>query len=194
MKILSLNVQGLGHKTKKEWIKELNFKHRINFLAIQETKLECISDMDVKFMWGNSNFQYVTSDSLGNSGGILCVWEQSVFQKTGASVSDNFIAVYGTWLATSTKILIIVIYAPQSYTLKRTLWEYISSLINRWDGETIVMGDFNAVRTEDERFGSVFNVLYARNFNQFISSSGLIDVKMEGVFVYLVSSVSLENE
>ncbi|GJU86013.1 RNA-directed DNA polymerase, eukaryota, partial [Tanacetum coccineum] len=184
-------MEGLGHKTKKEWIKELNFKHRINFLAIQETKLECISDMDVKFMWGNSNFQYVTSDSLGNSGGILCVWEQSVFQKIGASVSDNFIAVYGTWLPTSTKILIIVIYAPQSYTLKRTLWEYISSLINRWDGETIVMGDFNAVRTEDERFGSVFNVLCARNFNQFISSSGLIDVKMEGYsFTWSLPSAS----
>ncbi|GJT92558.1 RNA-directed DNA polymerase, eukaryota [Tanacetum coccineum] len=41
-------MEGLGHKTKKEWIKELNFKHRINFLAIQETKLECISDMDFK--------------------------------------------------------------------------------------------------------------------------------------------------
>ncbi|PWA78289.1 RNA-directed DNA polymerase, eukaryota [Artemisia annua] len=191
IKILSLNVQGLGHKTKKEWIKELNFKHRINFLAIQETKLECISDMDVKFMWGNSNFQYVTSDSLGNSGGILCIWEQSVFQKIGASVSDNFIAVYGTWLPTSTKILIIVTYAPQSYTLKCTLWEYISSLINRWDGETIVMGDFNAVRTEDERFGSVFNVLCARNFNQFISSSGLIDVKMEGYsFTWSLPSAS----
>ena len=59
MKILSLNVQGLGHKTKKEWIKELNSKHKINFLALQETKMDCISNMDVKFMWGNSNFQFV---------------------------------------------------------------------------------------------------------------------------------------
>ncbi|GJY21566.1 RNA-directed DNA polymerase, eukaryota [Tanacetum coccineum] len=136
---------------KKEWIKELNFKHRSNFLAIQETKMDCISDMDVKFMWGNSNFQYITSDSVGNSGGLLCVWEQSIFKKSGASVSDNFIALYGTWLPTSTKILIIVIYAPQAYTCKRILWEYISSLINRWDGETIVLRDFNVVRTKDER-------------------------------------------
>ncbi|GJX88576.1 RNA-directed DNA polymerase, eukaryota [Tanacetum coccineum] len=190
-KSLGYVMEGLGHKTKKEWIKELNFKHRSNFLAIQETKMDCISDMDVKFMWGNSNFQYITSDSVGNSGGLLCVWEQSIFKKSGASVSDNFIALYGTWLPTSTKILIIVIYAPQAYTCKRILWEYISSLINRWDGETIVLGDFNAVRTKDERFGSVFNSTCARNFNQFISSSGLIDVKMDGYsFTWSLPSAS----
>ncbi|GJZ64241.1 RNA-directed DNA polymerase, eukaryota [Tanacetum coccineum] len=56
---------GLGHKTKKEWVKELNCKHRINFLALQETKMDCISHMDVKSLWGNSNFDFVASDSLG---------------------------------------------------------------------------------------------------------------------------------
>ncbi|GJZ05256.1 RNA-directed DNA polymerase, eukaryota [Tanacetum coccineum] len=136
--------------------------------------------MDIKFMWGNSNFQYASSDSIGNSGGILCVWEQSIFKKEGVTVSDNFIALYGTWIPTNTKILIVVVYAPQAPALKHMLWEYISTLINRWGGETIVLGDFNAVRSEEERFGSVFNKFCARSFNQFITSSGLVDVKMEG--------------
>ncbi|GJV42591.1 RNA-directed DNA polymerase, eukaryota [Tanacetum coccineum] len=180
MKILSLNVQGLGHKTKKEWVKELNNKHGVNFLALQETKMDSISHMDVKFIWGNSNYQFVASDSVGNSGGILCVWEESIFKKDDVTVSDNFIALYGTWLPTNSKVLIVVIYAPQSKVLKRTLWEYISGLINQWKGETIVLGDFNEVRFEEERFGSIFNQSCARAFNHFISSSGLLEVKMEG--------------
>nr|GEX48982.1 RNA-directed DNA polymerase, eukaryota [Tanacetum cinerariifolium] len=167
-------------KIKKEWVKELNIKHRVNFLALHETKMDCISYMDVKFIWGNSNFQVVTSDSVGNSRGILCVWEQSIFKKDGVSVSDNFIALYGTWLPNNTKILIVVIYAPQSIALRRTLWEYISVLINRWNGETLVLGDFNEVRSEEERFGSIFNQSSARAFNQFIASSGLLEVKMKG--------------
>nr|GFA95525.1 RNA-directed DNA polymerase, eukaryota [Tanacetum cinerariifolium] len=89
-------------------------------------------------------------------------------------------ALYGTWLPTNSKILIVVIYAPQCFTLKRHLWEYISGLINRWKGETIVLGDFNEVRCEEERFGSIFHQSYAREFNQFISSSGLMEVKIEG--------------
>ncbi|GKA12844.1 RNA-directed DNA polymerase, eukaryota [Tanacetum coccineum] len=77
-------------------------------------------------------------------------------------------------------VLIVLIYAPQSIGLKRVLWEYITLLISRWDGETIVMGDFNEVRSIDERFGSIFNGSSARHFNRFIETSGLTDVNLEG--------------
>ncbi|GJY21359.1 RNA-directed DNA polymerase, eukaryota [Tanacetum coccineum] len=40
------------------------------------------------------------------------------------------------------------------------------------------MGDFNEVRTNDERRGSWFNSYNASLFDQFISSSGLVDVKI----------------
>nr|GEV88236.1 RNA-directed DNA polymerase, eukaryota [Tanacetum cinerariifolium] len=39
----------------------------------------------------------------------------------------------------------------KSFGLKRILWDYISGLITRWNGETIVLDDFNEVRSEDER-------------------------------------------
>ncbi|GJY95244.1 RNA-directed DNA polymerase, eukaryota [Tanacetum coccineum] len=44
----------------------------------------------------------------------------------------------------------------------------------------IIMGDFNDVRTMDERLGSSFNASSARCFDRFIVSSGLVDVKLEG--------------
>nr|GEW41474.1 RNA-directed DNA polymerase, eukaryota [Tanacetum cinerariifolium] len=177
---MGYDMDGLGHKTKKEWVRELNLQHKVNFLALQETKMDRITHMDVKFIWGNSNYQFVSSDSVGNSGGILCIWEATVFKKAYVTVSDNFIAIYGTWISNSSKVLIVVVYAPQSLALKRALWEYISSLISRWDGESIVMGDFNDVRSIEERLGSVFNHSSARTFNRFIEASGLADVKLEG--------------
>ncbi|GJY50398.1 RNA-directed DNA polymerase, eukaryota [Tanacetum coccineum] len=136
--------------------------------------------MDVKYIWGNSNYQFVSSDSIGNSGGILCIWEASVFKKEFVTISDNFVAIYGSWCSNNSKLLIVVVYAPQSSACKRLLWEYISSLITRWNGETIVMGDFNVVRSTDERLGSRFNQSSAKVFNQFIESSGLVDIKLEG--------------
>nr|GEV22419.1 RNA-directed DNA polymerase, eukaryota [Tanacetum cinerariifolium] len=90
------------------------------------------------------------SEAVGNSGGILCVWEENVFKKDYATISDNFVAIYGTWLP------------------------------SRWNGETIILGDFNEVRSIDERRGSCFNPSVARVFDHFISSSGLVDVKLEG--------------
>nr|GEZ65843.1 RNA-directed DNA polymerase, eukaryota [Tanacetum cinerariifolium] len=119
-------------------------------------------------------------EAVGNSGGILCVWEANVFKKDYATISDNFVAIYGTWLPINSKILFMVIYAPHQACCKRALWEYVSNLIGRWNGETIILGDFNEVRSIDERRGSCFNPSSARVFDHFISSSGFVDVKLEG--------------
>nr|GFA60852.1 RNA-directed DNA polymerase, eukaryota [Tanacetum cinerariifolium] len=156
-------------KAKKEWIKEINIKHKLNFLTLQETKIDNISAMDVKLLWGNYNFDHVFSEAVGNLGGILCTWDSNVF-----------VALYGTWNPNKAKLLMISIYAPQSATGKRSLWSYITSLITRWNGDCMVMGDFKEVRCMENRMGSVFNVQGANEFNNFISNSGLVEVQLEG--------------
>nr|GEZ47265.1 RNA-directed DNA polymerase, eukaryota [Tanacetum cinerariifolium] len=134
MNCLSLNIQGLGSKAKKEWIRELNIKHK----------------------------------------------DSNVFHKEQHIISDNFVALYGTWNPNKAKLLMISIYAPQSATGKRSLWSYITSLITRWNGDCMVMGDFKEVRCMEDRMGSVFNVQGANEFNNFISNSRLVEIQLEG--------------
>nr|GEZ69387.1 RNA-directed DNA polymerase, eukaryota [Tanacetum cinerariifolium] len=93
---------GLSHKTKKGWIKELCMKNRVNFVSLQETKIEHIELVTINKLWGNSSYDYAFSSSL-------------------------------------------------ELTEKRTLWDYLLRLINRWDGKCVIMGDFNEVRSEYER-------------------------------------------
>nr|GEZ31425.1 RNA-directed DNA polymerase, eukaryota [Tanacetum cinerariifolium] len=169
-----------GSKAKMDWIKELNNKHKVDFLSIQETKSDHISDMDIKLLWGNYKFDYIISESVGNSGGILCVWDPSVFCKEHHIISDNFIALYGSWVSNKAKLLMISIYAPQSISSKRMLWNFISTLVSRWDSHYMVMGDFNEVRSVEDRFGSEFNAQSANEFNSFISNSGLAEIQLEG--------------
>ncbi|GKC39288.1 RNA-directed DNA polymerase, eukaryota, partial [Tanacetum coccineum] len=163
---------GLGSKAKKEWIRELNIKYKITFLSLQETKIDNILAMDVKFLWGNSHFEHLFSEALGNSSGILCTWDPNVFHKKHHIISDNFVSLYGTWISNKVELLMISVYAPQSVANKRVLWTYLSSLIDRWKGESIVLGDFNEVRRMEERWGSSFDMYGARAFNNFISNSG----------------------
>nr|GEY98581.1 RNA-directed DNA polymerase, eukaryota [Tanacetum cinerariifolium] len=72
-------------------------------------------------IWVSLKQEVPCCEALGFSGGILCVWEASVFKKDYATISDNFVAIYRTWLP------------------------------SRWRGETVIMGDFNEVRSIDER-------------------------------------------
>nr|GEX12968.1 RNA-directed DNA polymerase, eukaryota [Tanacetum cinerariifolium] len=69
--------------------------------------------------------------AVGNSGGILCVWEATLFKKDYDTISDNFFAIYGTWLPSNSKVLFVAIYAPQQVSRKQLLWDYVSTLIDR---------------------------------------------------------------
>nr|GEW17340.1 copia protein [Tanacetum cinerariifolium] len=87
-----------------------------------ETKMEKVDLFNIKACWGNINFDYVVSSSVGNSGGILCVWDPNLFYKENFTVSDYFIAIMRNWLPNNKK----------------------------WNGEVLLMGDFNEVRLEEE--------------------------------------------
>nr|GEU52410.1 putative RNA-directed DNA polymerase, eukaryota, reverse transcriptase zinc-binding domain protein [Tanacetum cinerariifolium] len=178
---MGYNMEGcLGNLSKKRRIQELNTNNKINFVAIQETKLESIDLFSIKELWGNLSFKFSFSPSVGYSEGILYVWDPACFVKENATISDNFVAVRGTWVSSATKLMIVSIYAPQDLTEKRAFWDYISHIIDLWDGECISLGDFNKVRSEQKRFGSNFNISGANAFNHFISSTGLIDLSLEG--------------
>nr|GEW25036.1 RNA-directed DNA polymerase, eukaryota [Tanacetum cinerariifolium] len=46
-----------------------DIKKIIGSQGVHETKMDSISTMEVKFLWGNSNFEHLFNEVLGNSGG-----------------------------------------------------------------------------------------------------------------------------
>ncbi|GKD76253.1 hypothetical protein Tco_1334535, partial [Tanacetum coccineum] len=97
--------------------------------------MENIDLFSIKRCWGNLTFDYAYSASVGNSGGILCVWDPKSFSKLNATISDYFFMVRGDWIPNGTKLLIISIYAPQDLSEKKMLWDYLSHVIAQWAGE-----------------------------------------------------------
>nr|GEV98846.1 RNA-directed DNA polymerase, eukaryota [Tanacetum cinerariifolium] len=90
----------------------------------------CVKDLE----------QIIGTQGVGNSGAIFCVWEATVFKKDYATISENFVAIYGTWLPSNSKVLFVAIYAPQQVSKKRILWDYVSTLIDRQNGEISLEG------------------------------------------------------
>ncbi|GKB37953.1 RNA-directed DNA polymerase, eukaryota [Tanacetum coccineum] len=56
----------------------------------------------------------------------------------------------------------------------------MANIINQWNGEVVVMGDFNEVRDASERYGYVFHAANALEFNDFIRNSHLHDIPLGG--------------
>ncbi|GKA42447.1 hypothetical protein Tco_0735107 [Tanacetum coccineum] len=68
---------------------------KVNFVAIQETKLENINFFSIKALWGNFAYDFAVSPSMGYSGGLLCVWDPNMFSKESVTISDSFLAIRG---------------------------------------------------------------------------------------------------
>ncbi|GJV61055.1 RNA-directed DNA polymerase, eukaryota [Tanacetum coccineum] len=178
---MGFNMEGcLTQKAKKDWVKELCMYNKVNVLSLQETKMETIESISIKMCWGNFAFDFVYSASVGNSGGILCMWDPRCFHKSNATISDYFIMIRGVWVPNGKNLLIISVYAPQELSEKKMLWDYLTLVIANWKGGVVMMGDFNEVHKKEERFGSNFNVQRADAFNFFISNAGLEEVPSGG--------------
>nr|GEV79630.1 RNA-directed DNA polymerase, eukaryota, reverse transcriptase zinc-binding domain protein [Tanacetum cinerariifolium] len=86
----------------------------------------------------------------------------------------------GSWLCSGVNLLIISVYAPQEYAKKKMLCNYLVHVISKWDGEVIVMEDFNEVRFKNERFGMLFHAHGADAFNRFILQANLQEIPLGG--------------
>nr|GEY77103.1 RNA-directed DNA polymerase, eukaryota [Tanacetum cinerariifolium] len=139
-------------------------------------------------------FDHVVGSSVDCLGGILCMWNPNMFVKEQVSTCDYLVALMGTWAPTSSsKLLIISVYAPQELNERPDLWDYLRTFIDRWEGDTVIIGDFNEVCSEHERFGSTFNRQGAIAFHNFISSACSIDLPRRLCF-YIVSQVGFKDE
>ncbi|GJW13102.1 RNA-directed DNA polymerase, eukaryota [Tanacetum coccineum] len=109
--------------------------------------MDKMDEFCVKHCWGNLAFEYNHSEAIGFSGGILCVWDPNSFCKINSTLSDYFVINRGYWRLTGKKLMIVAVYAPQEGKEKQNLWDFLQSEIAKWNGDVIIMGDFNEIRS-----------------------------------------------
>ena len=97
MDTLSLNVRGIGEDYKTRWVKKLKTLHKINFLGLHETQLSDFTKVKVSDCWDSTDFDYDGVHSSGRSGGIISIWDKSIFQKTGVLKGRHYLIVIGDW-------------------------------------------------------------------------------------------------
>ena len=186
MNFLSLNIRGAGSSTKMEWVRRLKRTHKLQFLAFQETQFTDSSCIQVRNYWDSSTYESAAVDANGRSGGLLCIWNPVLFRRKCTIRSQFFLVIVGTLQGSSEDLIIANVYAPQGQSEKNMLWLNLLRLINTWNGTWILLGDFNDVRTPEERMNSAFCKVGAKKLNEFIAQAGLSEYSMGGrKFTYM---------
>ncbi|GKD54311.1 RNA-directed DNA polymerase, eukaryota, partial [Tanacetum coccineum] len=92
----------------------------------------------------------------------------------------NFLCITSLWVGMANKVGLLNVYAPQSSSLKEALWSSIESLVTSINDVWVIFGDFNVVRSRDERSGCKFDMSEANVFNDFISRLELFAFHLGG--------------
>ena len=164
-------------------MRRLVYEKKPLVLCIQETKMEFMNEQLVKTLWGDGVHNYSYQPSVGASGGLVTVWDVSRIDVTSSFSFSHVLVIKGKDLLTGEDFVIFNVYAPCNSEAKKILWENLLLHIqNNNDVCICVCGDFNFVRSVDERKGRAmaFRHTDAEVFNKFFHDSLLIDFPICG--------------
>ncbi|XP_071741021.1 uncharacterized protein [Rutidosis leptorrhynchoides] len=194
MKIISLNVRGLGklEKEKFNWIKKLIRFHNPDIFAIQESKRKSVTDFMIELLWGNKNFEYIFKPSVGLSGGSILIWNPTRFCVTGAVEREFFLGIRGRWVGKMADSIILNVYGPHNDQLKQKFWDSLDNIMQVDIDDWVFCGDFNEVRRRAERKNCEFIESRAKMFNDFIDKANLIEIPLGGMKFTRISDDGLK--
>ncbi|GJZ27673.1 cysteine-rich receptor-like protein kinase [Tanacetum coccineum] len=109
------------------------------------------------------------------------MWDSSIFARDEVLIGTHYVCVIGNCNGVTKKIAVINIYGPQESRQKEEIWLKLDSLMNSKEAIWILFGDFNVIRTCEERLGSNFVEREARSFNNSIVNKGLEDLAIGGL-------------
>ncbi|MCH82126.1 hypothetical protein A2U01_0002923, partial [Trifolium medium] len=154
MIVCSFNVRGLGSRVKMNKIRDLVREQNVDFLAIQETKMESINEGLCYSLWGGRDCGWVVLPSLGKSGGILSMWNKDKFAIIFSFTGEGFVGVCLNIVEEQRACFVVNVYAKCETQARRRLWENILMSKRGFGGDLwCVVGDFNAIRELNERRG-----------------------------------------
>jgi len=126
MIVSTFNVRGLGGRVKRNKICELVRQQNIDFLAIQETKLEMVTPSLCYSIWGSEDCEWVFRASEGSSGGILSIWRKSSANLLFSFQREGYVGVCLEWGVEKKKCIVINVYSKCDLPEKRRLWECLA--------------------------------------------------------------------
>ena len=147
---------------------------------MQETKCEFIDQRLLRKFSPKHFDNFAYSPSVGTSGGILVMWCSTVFNGRLIQITDFGIIIEFTSVHKGESFTLVSVYGP-FYGQKRD--DFVSWLYNlqipvmsNW----LLLGDFNFIRSEENRnkLGGDVNKMFL--FNDIIGHLGLVELPVKG--------------
>ncbi|MCH86865.1 cytochrome P450, partial [Trifolium medium] len=175
--------KGVGGLEKRKEVRKLVGEKNPFIVCLQETKMHSCDDFLVSSLWGSSPYDFSFRPSVGASGGLLTIWDSTEVEVWSSVSREHVLWSHGRLVKSGEEFYLANVYSPCDSGAKQVLWDSLTERIQALDGKRVcVCGDFNAVRSVEERRSSRIGPLPMDHipFNRFIVDNVLIDLPMSG--------------
>jgi len=90
MKILSLNIRGVGGAVKRNYVRDLISREQVDIVCLQETRCSDFSREKVCLLWGTNEVELVKNKAVNSAGGVITMWSNRAFQLFSFVNGRNF--------------------------------------------------------------------------------------------------------
>ncbi|EOY09255.1 Uncharacterized protein TCM_024668 [Theobroma cacao] len=149
-------------------------------------KCHIIIGLPTKKLWGRSDVNWLSAESVGNSEGLFFVWCTKYFSIKHPATNRRFILIMGKIQGLNGNYEIGNIYAPNDEGERSAFWEELLLALRAWDVTWCIEGDFNAIKCIEERTSCTSIDKSMPDFSNFIEESGLMDIPMIKGLLHLV--------
>ncbi|GAU32903.1 hypothetical protein TSUD_152630 [Trifolium subterraneum] len=181
-KVLAKGSRGLGAVEKRRELRRLVSDKKVDILCIQESKLEVVEDRLARSIWGSDDVEYSFKPSVGASGGIVTMWNPKVVDVWSTTCLSSCLIIQGKFYKDDLAFCLANVYAPCDARGRSLLWRELDvKLLQIPLSVWCVLGDFNAIRSRDERVSrGSSGVEDYMAFKNFIDRNALIDLPLGG--------------
>lgn len=97
-----------------------------DIVFVQETKLESLNRITAQRLWGGGNMEFMFSNSVGASGGLLIMWRKSFFTISNVIIQRYFIVLQGR--VGDFECSLVNVYAPNDEAQRRVMWGDLAAI------------------------------------------------------------------
>lgn len=177
----TLNVRGLRSLQKQAQLRRLLSRHRLDFVAVQETKIESDDETERALRPFLSEYNVCVSHALGLSAGCFLFLKKSLLCSAFSyHVDAEGRYIYCDFVLQGVPWRIVNLYAFNDAAKRILLFDTVSNLLD-CERCIVLMGDFNCVCDPSDRSG--INIQRDRSgevLSNVIENAGLIDIGASG--------------
>jgi exonuclease III len=178
--VLSWNVRGLNSEPRQRAVREKINSSQYAVVCLQETKCTECDRRLIRNICPRRFDEFIESPSRGASGGLLVVWRSDIFTNTLVEVKPFGIIINFTSVHNNDNWTLVNVYGPSQGQMRDEFFQWLYNLNIEPRSNWMLMGDFNFIKSLENRnlpSGDVNDIFI---FNEIIGQLGFLELPLKG--------------